>query len=253
MNLSLSAVIITYNESDRLPATLAALEGLVEEILIVDSGSTDGTKAIALAHPQVRWYERPFDGYGSQKNYANSLAQGDYILSLDADEVVSPELHRSILAVKQRGGSPLYAVNRLPFYAGQPIRGAGWYPDWKVRLFRRGLAAWDENPLHEQLHWAPTLPVERLSGHLWHYTYRSVADHWARTYRYANLLAQAYQEGKRPIPSLRGAMGRAAWRFLRSFVGKGGWRMGWRGGSIALLGAVVLPLSVLLYRERKEL
>jgi glycosyltransferase involved in cell wall biosynthesis len=252
MKPQLSVVIITHNEADRLPATLAALDGLADEIIIVDSGSTDETKAIATAHPLVRWYERPFDGYGPQKNYANSLAQGEYILSLDADEVVSPELRAAILSVKGRWGAPVYAVNRLPFYAGRPVRWGGWYPDWKVRLFRRGLARWDERPLHERLSWEKGLPVERLSGHLWHYTYRSVADHWARTYRYATLLSQAYAEGWQPIPSWGGVMARALSRALKSYLFKGGWRLGWRGAAIASLGAIVLPLSLILYYEHQE-
>ncbi len=250
MSPQLSVVIITYNEADRLPATLAALEGLADEIIIVDSGSTDETKAIATAHSLVRWYERPFDGYGPQKNYANSLARGEYIFSLDADEVVSPELRAALLAVKGRWDKPLYAVNRLPFYAGQPVRWGGWYPDWKVRLFRRGIAWWDERPLHERLCWQGDLPIDRLSGHLWHYTYRSVADHWARTYRYAARLAETYAYG--PKPSWGALWARAFARFFKSWILKSGWRLGWRGAAIALLSAAVLPLSLILYHAQKE-
>jgi len=250
MSLQLSVVIITYNEADRLPATLAALEGIADEIIIVDSGSTDETKAIATAHPLVRWYERPFDGYGPQKNYANSLARGEYIFSLDADEVVSPELRTAILAAKGRWDKPLYAVNRLPFYAGQPVKWGGWYPDWKVRIFRRGIAWWDERPLHERLCWQGDLQPGRLSGHLWHYTYRSVADHWARTYRYAALLAESYAQGR--VPAWSTVWARALWRFFKSWLLKGGWRLGWRGAAMALLGAVVLPLSLILYHAHRE-
>ncbi len=250
MSPQLSVVIITYNEADRLPATLAALEGIADEIIIVDSGSTDETKAIATAHPLVRWYERRFEGYGRQKNYANSLAQGEYLLSLDADEVVSPELRQALLAVKGRWEAPLYAVNRLPFYAGRPVEWGGWYPDWKVRLFRRGIAWWDERPLHERLCWQGNPQIGRLSGHLWHYTYRSVADHWERTYRYALLLAEAYAQDQKPSWSIIWA--RALWRFFKSWVLKKGWRLGWRGAAIALLGAIVLPLSLLLFHARME-
>lgn len=234
--MELSAVLITYNEAHRLRPTLEALQGVVDEIVIVDSGSTDETKAIAQSFPQVRWYEHPFQGYGLQKNYANSLARGRYILSVDADEVLSPELRQALLAEKGRWRAQAYAILRVAVYCGSFIRAGDWYPDWKVRLFARGVAQWDEAPVHERLHLSSTIHPLRLPGELWHYTYASVSEHLARNSYYARLAAlRLYEQGKKPLwgrPFVKGAS-----RFLKSLLLKGGWRLGWRGWSIALIGA----------------
>lgn len=250
--IELSVVIITYNEAKRLPATLTAASNVADEIVIVDSGSTDETQAVAQRFEKVRWFTRPFDTYGQQKNYANSLAQGAYILSLDADEVLSPALIEAILAEKGRWSAPLYQVCRLPFYAGRPIYMRGWYPDWKVRLFRKGVAAWDERRVHERLVWPSDLKPKRLQGELWHYTYDSIEAHWQRTYRYSRLVAEDRLASRKSPKTLTGAMAKAIWRFFKLLVWRGGWRAGWRGWAIALLGALVYPLSVLLAHEAQE-
>lgn len=246
--MELSAVLITYNEAHRLRPTLEALQGLADEIIIVDSGSTDGTRAVAQAFPQVRWYERPFDGYGPQKNYANSLARGRYILSLDADEVLSPELRASILAEKGRWRAPAYRFLRVAVYCGAFVRASDWYPDWKVRLFAQGAAQWNHAPVHERLILAPGVKPLALPGELWHYTYVAVEEHLQRNCHYARLAAQAaYAQGRRP--AFGQAFLKAGARFLKSFLLKGGWRLGWRGWSIASVGAANYLLQELYLAE----
>lgn len=242
--MELSAVLITYNAEKHLQRVLEALLPVADEIVIVDSGSTDATKAIAERFPLVRWYEKPFDGYGSQKNYANTLAQGRYILSIDADEVLSPELQAAIL--RQKGGwqAEAYRFLRIAIYCGRAIRAGDWYPDWKVRLFRKGKAHWSTDPVHERLLLAPGTTLGTLPGELWHYTYDSIEENFLRTSRYAWLAARAsYQQGYKPRWGW--AFLRAASRFLKSLFLKSGWRAGWRGVSIAFIGACAYVLKEL--------
>ncbi len=234
--MELSAVLITYNEAHRLRPTLEALQGLADEIVIVDSGSTDDTKAIALSFPAVRWYERPFEGYGPQKNYANSLARGRYILSVDADEVVSPELRAAILAEKGQWRAQAYRFLRVAVYCGAFIRASDWYPDWKVRLFAKGTAEWDSARVHERLHLAPGIKPLTLPGELWHYTYANLQEHLARNSYYARLAAEAAFAAGRRVSWIRPFVKGGA-RLLKSLFLKGGWRLGWRGWAIALIGA----------------
>ncbi|MCX7606462.1 MAG: glycosyltransferase family 2 protein [Bacteroidia bacterium] len=247
--MELSAVLITYNEAHRIRPTLEALQGWVDEIVIVDSGSTDSTREIACAFPGVRWYERTFMGYGPQKNYANRLASGRYILSIDADEVVSPELREAIVAEKGRWSAQAYSLLRVAIYCGAPVRAGDWYPDWKVRLFAREIAHWDEAPVHERLILSDSVRPKRLSGELWHYSYHTVAEHVVRNSYYARLGAEVlYAQGRRVCwmrPFLKGTA-----RFIKSLFLKGGWRLGWRGWAIAFIGAEAYFLREIYLAER---
>ncbi|MCS6896060.1 MAG: glycosyltransferase family 2 protein [Bacteroidia bacterium] len=253
LTMELSAVIITYNAARHLRACIDALRSVADEIIIVDSGSTDSTAEIARGFPEVRWYERTFDGYGSQKNYANSLAQGKYILSVDADEVLSPELQRAILAEKGQWRADAYSFLRVAVYCGAFIRAAGWYPDWKVRIFRRDAARWSDEPVHERLLLPSGTKVIRLQGEMWHYSYASPEENLLRTSKYARLAAEMMAKAGKSPNWWRG-FAKAGARFTKSLIIKGGWRLGWRGVSIAFLGAIYyvlreIYLSYAHYRE----
>ncbi|MFN9801337.1 MAG: glycosyltransferase family 2 protein, partial [Bacteroidota bacterium] len=147
---TISAAIITYNEEKNIRRCLESLQGVADEIVVVDSGSTDSTAALCSAYG-VRILVHPFEGHIQQKNYALNQCTGDWILSLDADEALSPELRASVLRVKNHLTSPAYQVNRLTNYCGHWVRYCGWYPDRKVRLVQRGKARWTGVNPHDRL------------------------------------------------------------------------------------------------------
>ncbi|GBD05005.1 hypothetical protein HRbin20_00582 [bacterium HR20] len=249
--MELSVVIITLNEEHRLGRTLEAVAPIADEIVIVDSGSTDRTRAVASAFPNVVWLERRFDCYGKQKNFGNDHTRGRYILSLDADEVLTPALRNEIAAEKGRWRADVYALPRLPIYIGKEIRCTDWYPDVKWRLFRRDVARWSDDLVHERLLVTQDARRHVFSGELVHYSYASVAEHLQRNIRYSALAAETrFTNGHRP--AMRTALLRAGLRFFKSLVLKRGYRAGWRGWAIATLGAAVYLQRELLLAERWE-
>jgi glycosyltransferase involved in cell wall biosynthesis len=233
--LRVSAAIITLNEEANLPRCLASLRGLVSETVVLDSGSTDGTRAIAEA-TGARFAVHPWEGHVAQKNRVLELASEPWVLCLDADEVVSPELAASMRQAFARGDPAVngFLVNRLTRYLGEWIRHA-WYPEWRLRLVRRSAARWGGSDPHDKL--VVDGPTARLSGHLLHYSYADLQDHLHRTVRYARVAADA--------------RARAGWRcrwyhlvvspwaaFLKHLVVKQGWRDGMRGWIISFSALV---------------
>ena len=175
----LSACIITLNEADRIDACLDSL-AFCDELIVVDSGSTDDTRERAAAHG-ARVLVRPFDGYRSQKAYAVGLARHDWVLCLDADERVSPPL-RIEIERERDGGFPTYAGYRFPRateYFGAYLRHGNAYPDRVMRLFDRRRGGWrGDREIHE--HASVDGPVGSLRGDLLHQAYRSLGDHLVR-------------------------------------------------------------------------
>lgn len=194
----LSAVVIAFNEEKRIAQCLLSLQPVADEILVVDSGSTDQTVAIAMSL-NAKVVHHPFEGHVQQKNFAMQQASFDWVLSLDADEVLSKELQSSILNVKQKGFVECaYAFNRLNNYCGTWLKHGGWYPDRKIRLWNRLLGEWGGLNPHDQVILQKGVGVERLAGDILHYTYDSVEAHLQQMDRFARISAQAYFErGKR--------------------------------------------------------
>ncbi|HRH68051.1 MAG: glycosyltransferase family 2 protein [Flavobacteriales bacterium] len=194
----ISAVIITRNEAHNIGSCLAAVTGVVDEIIVVDAESTDDTRRIAET-AGARVIVRKWTDYSDQKNFANAQATGTYILSLDADEVLSPGLTTSIHDELRTGLTGAYKLNRLTNYCGTWVRHGGWYPDAKVRLFPKEGTRWEGEHVHEELRLAPGTIVRALRGDLLHYSYRSVEDHIARLERYSDLHARKMlAAGKHP-------------------------------------------------------
>jgi glycosyltransferase involved in cell wall biosynthesis len=231
----LSACIITLNEADRLEACLASL-AFCDEVVVVDSGSTDGTRELAEAGG-ARVLVRAFDGYRTQKDFAVQAARHDWVLAIDADERVTPALRASIEVAREAGFADAagYRFARCTEYFGAPLRHGNAYPDRVLRLFDRRRGGWrGEREIHEQLR--VDGPVRRLAGDLDHQAYRSLADHLRRMDRYSTMMA-AYQHGRGKPASLAAMLLSPAWRFLRGYVLRLGFLDGWRGLVFALVEA----------------
>jgi glycosyltransferase involved in cell wall biosynthesis len=226
---AISAILITYNEEHDLPEALQSLHGVADEIVVVDSGSSDNTCDIAR-QCGARVLSRAFTNFGDQKNFAASQAAHDWVLSLDADERLSSELRDSILAWKRNAPEFIaYQVNRKPNYLGGWIRHSGWYPEYSVRLYRRDAGRF-VGVLHESV--KPNGPAGRLRGDLLHYTIRSLREHYAKMEAFTSRAAEdLYTRGQR---RWRGGMWVAApWTLLQRFVIQLGFLDGYRGALIA--------------------
>jgi len=196
--VKISATIITFNEEKKIEKCLQSLEGVADEIIVVDSFSTDATEAICAKYG-VKFIKRAFEGYIAQKNYAVDHASYDHILSLDADEVLSEKLKAAVLAVKADWKYDGYAVNRFNNYCGKWIRFCGWYPDRKIRLWDRRKARWSGEDPHDKVQLA-SAQVKRLEGDLLHYAYFTVDEHLRQMHNFAEVAAKAkYRNGKKPI------------------------------------------------------
>jgi glycosyltransferase involved in cell wall biosynthesis len=241
----LSVAVVTLNEEDRLRACLESVVW-ADEIVVVDAGSSDKTVAIAREFTD-RVQFRAWDGYGSQKNFALRLCQGDWILSLDADERVSEALRREIQARVQSGsGEAGFFVPRRNVFQGRWLRHGGFYPDWQLRLFRRGRGAFLERAVHESVR--VDGPTARLRAPLVHESYRNVADAVLRLNRYSDLAAADLATTGRG-GSLVDLLVRPAWRFVSTYVLRAGFLDGWRGLVLAALHAHYVFLRAAKVRE----
>lgn len=223
----LSAVIIAFNEADRIGDCLASL-AFCDEIVVVDSGSTDHTRGIC-ERAGARVLQRSFDGFRSQKRFAVEQAAHDWVLCLDADERVSPELHASIEAARDGGFADAagYRFARLSEYFGKFLRRGNAYPDRVLRLFDRRRGGWrGDREIHEAASVDGT--VKTLPGDLIHFPYRSLMQQLQKTERYARMMAEhEFARGKRA--SLAKLVLSPAWRFWRGYVFRLGFLDGWHG------------------------
>lgn len=187
--IKLSAVIITLNEEKNIGRCIASLQGIADEVLVVDSLSTDRTEEICR-ELNVRFVKQAFLGYIEQKNFALGLAAYDHVLSLDADEALSDELRGSIREVLSAWNADGYYFNRLTNYCGQWIRHGGWYPDRKLRLVDRRKASWQGTNPHDKLMMQKDSKTLFLEGDLLHYSYYSIDQHVAQVNHFSTIKAK---------------------------------------------------------------
>jgi len=242
----ISAIIITLNEEARIKEAIASL-ACCDEVIIVDSGSRDGTCRLAR-QIGARVLMREWDGYSKQKNFAASQAEHDWILSIDADERLSAELCAEISDWKNQ--SPAVAAMSMPrraFYLGRWIRHSGWYPDRKIRLYDRRYARWEGDFVHEAM--KVDTPVGAFAGDLLHFPYRSWQDHVDRIDRYTRLAADASRKGGRRGNVLKLVFG-PAWFLVKTVFFQAGILDGWRGLAIGYMGARYIFLREQRSREK---
>lgn len=240
--IPVSAVVITLNAERWLEAALAPL-AVCAEIVVLDSGSTDRTEAIAGA-AGARWHSHPFDGYGAQKRRAVALAENDWILSVDGDEILEAETVAAIAAIDWAAEDPgaCWAIRRRPFVGGREIRHGHWVPDPVVRLFNRRRHNFSAATVHESV--AATGQVHRLPGAMRHHSYDDLAAVFRAEHH--RLKAAEYRKAMRRVPGAVELTARAGWAFVYSLVLKRGFLDGPAGVVIALSGAVNAVLGLAL-------
>jgi glycosyltransferase involved in cell wall biosynthesis len=248
--MKISATIITLNEEPNIKAACESV-AWADEVVVVDSGSTDATGDLAEACG-ARVITNPWPGFGAQKQFAVEQAKHEWIFSLDADERVSDELKKSIQSL--RTASELadgYLVARRTYYQQRWIRGGGWYPDRQLRLFKKSMGHWKERHIHESVTMNPGARVEKLAGDLLHYTSQDAAHHHRMIgERYAPLAArQMFEEGRRT--SVLGVASAGPAAFIRSLILKGGLRDGFAGFTIASFAAHHAFLKHLMLWEKQ--
>jgi glycosyltransferase involved in cell wall biosynthesis len=234
--VSLSVVIITFNEEANIARCLRALGDVADEVLVVDSFSTDSTVAICQAHG-VRVVQNTFAGYVEQKNFATDQARFDHVLQLDADEVLTDELRQSIRQAKADWQHAAYSLARLTNYCGTWVRHGGWYPDRKLRLYDRRLGRWQGLLLHEHYEVQPGQTTGRLAGDALHYSYHSIAQHVSQLNKFTSITAQERAlKGKTHVTVFHLVV-KPLWKFVHGYVFRLGFLDGFAGLSIAAISA----------------
>jgi glycosyltransferase involved in cell wall biosynthesis len=233
--LKISVVIITLNEERNLERCLKSVQEIADETIVVDSYSNDQTETIAKRH-HVRFVSQSFLGYVEQKNFATALAKNDWVLSLDADEELSPELIQSIKTLQPEPQTIAYKLSRYSNYCGKWIKHSGWYPDVKVRLFNRHHGQWEGEKIHE--YWQPKTKVRIhvLKGYLFHYTYHSVSDYFKQIEHYSEILAWR-EVDKGNTTSLITVALAPVWKFFYNYFIRLGFLDGYEGYVICKLSA----------------
>ncbi|MBS3757572.1 MAG: glycosyltransferase family 2 protein [Desulfobacterales bacterium] len=246
--IKISAVIITYNEERNIRRCLESLQDIADEIVVVDSYSTDRTEDICREMGAI-FVQHPFDGHIEQKNYALGQANHDVILSLDADEALSDELRESIRSAKNHWDSDGYCFNRLTSYCGKWIRHCGWYPDEKIRLWDKHRGQWGGTNPHDRVVMSEDSTVKHLAGVLLHYSYHSIRQQVEQINSFSDLSARAaYEKGKKPI-FIKDILLNPVFTFLKMYILQRGFLDGYYGFVISANSSFSKFLKYIKLRE----
>lgn len=235
MKVRISAVIISFNEERNIERCLQSLQGVADEIVVVDSYSTDRTEEICRSYA-VRFIKHRFFGHIQQKNWAILQASSPYILSLDADEALSDELRASILGVKVNWTHDAYYFNRLTNYCGKWIRHTTWYPSKKLRLWDARKGSWGGYNPHDRYYLRRGASRLYLRGNILHYSYYSVSEHMEQINNFSSILARSYYEHGRRVHFFTMFI-HPSWRFFKDFILKAGFLDGSCGFIVSVMSA----------------
>ena len=248
----ISACIISYNEEDKIEDCLKSLQDVADEIIIVDSLSSDKTKEIASKYTD-KLFDQAFLGHIEQKNFAISKASYDWILSLDCDERLSPRLRESILEVKKKlDTADVYRMPRKTFYVYRWLNHC-WYPDYKIRLFNRITARWGGVNPHDRIELLKGQNIVTLKGDIFHFSFDSIAEHIITLNNFTEIGADEIIKRGKPV-SVLSPWGRGFWTFLKLYVFKRGFLDGYAGLVVAVLSGlhVFVKYNKVIFKRRRE-
>ena len=251
--MKLSVVIITLNEEDRIEDALKSCTGIADEIVVIDGYSTDKTVGIAEKYG-AKVYMNPFVDFGSQKNFALDKAENQWVLNLDSDERVSETLEKELRQLIEKPDNEIdadgFLIKRKTFYLGRWIKHSGWYPDRKLRLFRKDKSRW-QGRIHEGL--ILEGKTKKIEGDILHFTYRNITDHITRLNRYSHMQAEDIARKKKKLLHLR-ALLLPPVTFIRFYLWKLGILDGLPGLVIALVSSWATAMKYLKAIEiRREI
>ncbi|MEM7108714.1 MAG: glycosyltransferase family 2 protein [Bacteroidota bacterium] len=252
--MNISGVIITYNEEHNLEECLNSIKDVVDEIIVVDSFSTDRTRAIAESF-KVRFLEHKFEGHIQQKNYAVDLAENDWVLSLDADERLSDELKEAIKVIKSSVTDTkvgAYKCNRLSNYCGKWIKHSGWYPDTKIRLWNRRLGKWGGINPHDSVVLEAGVQMSKVKGDLLHYSYRTIDEHIDQMNKFSEIAAVEASAAGKMTNVLIHLVIYPALTFLKNYFVRLGFLDGYYGFIVCKNSAYYRFLKYVKLREKKR-
>jgi len=244
----ISAVIITFNEERNIARCLQSVKDVADEVVVVDSYSTDRTEEICRSFGVV-FIQNEWLGYSGQKNYANAQASYDHILSIDADEALSETLREEIIKQKETDLKPAYEMNRMTNYCGHWIRYGSWYPDRQLRLFSRKTGRWDGEKIHEKFRPDDGITPAFLKGDLLHFSYYSIHEHLGQANHFTTLTAEvAFSRGKK-APLFKVLLS-PFFRFIRDYFLMAGFLDGYPGFLVARISAFA---SFLKYSKIRQI
>lgn len=250
--IKLSAVIITYNEEHNIERCLQSLQDVADEIIVLDSFSTDKTEEICKKN-NVKFRQHKFDNYTKQKNRAAEYAKHNFVLSLDADEALSEQLKQSIKQIPENQLFDAYDFNRLNIYCGKPIKHTSWYPDKKIRLWNKQKGKWTGDKIHEVVEIDKNAKIRFLEGDLLHYSFNSIEEHIKQANKFSSISAEQIHENEEKLLILK-AFVNPSFRFIKNYFLKLGFLEGYTGFLISIIIAfeTFLKYSKAIYLKKSK-